>query len=107
MIPAGSLRHRVVIERPARAETASGEKAITSWTLVGKAWAAVTTPAAMEAEENRQATHRTTHELRLRYRDDLTPDCRIIYKGKHLAIVSLVNVDEANGEWLIRTSTTD
>jgi SPP1 family predicted phage head-tail adaptor len=95
---AGALRHRVTILSPVRTESATGGRAPTSWATVATVWASLTQQAAHEQTEGKQTVHRVTHEVRLRYRDDVTADCRLSFRGRTFAISSVANVDELGAE---------
>ena len=64
---AGSLRHRVKIQRPTETKNARGEL-VTTWNVIDTIWANV-----------RQADDASGWTVEIRWRDDLTKDDRLAY----------------------------
>lgn len=97
MLPAGTMRHQMAIERPVETTGEYGQVA-RSWVLVGTVWGAIEPLSGSEIFAARQVQANVTHRVRLRYRAGLTPDMRLTVNGRTLQIGSVVNVGEAGAE---------
>ena len=97
---AGKLRHRVTIKTPLREDNRVGEPIIT---YVGSEtrWASIRTLTEKEVVNSAQVQRLSTHELKLRYTDQIKTDCRLVYKSRVFEIDSIINVDERNRELLV------
>jgi SPP1 family predicted phage head-tail adaptor len=96
---AGKLRQRVTIQTPVRTtDSRTGQRTAAWTTLATNVPAQVTPRAAAEQEQAKQQVSQTTYDVSLRYRPDVTSDCRLVYQGKVLAVTGVVNVDERNRE---------
>jgi SPP1 family predicted phage head-tail adaptor len=96
---AGDLRHRVTIERPIRMESAQSGEVLITWERVRDARAAIRPLSAREAVLYRQVQMLGTHEVRMRYADDVTADCRLDFNGRKFYLVGPpLNVDELKVE---------
>jgi len=95
----GAMRHRVTIEEPVRTSDAGGGAEIT-WQAVATVWAELQPRSGREVFESDQLGGRVTHDVRLRYRDGMTPKMRITHGGRVFDIRFVANVGERK-EWLI------
>lgn len=95
----GALRHRVTIEEPVRVSDEAGGAAIT-WSYVATVWAEIQPKTGREVFESDQLGGRVTHDVRMRYRDGVTPKMRIFHSGRLFDIRFVANVGERS-EWLI------
>lgn len=68
MVRAGSLRHRVQIERATEALDSLGEATLT-WSAIGSAWASISALGSSERSRARGIEAGTTHEIRMRTAD--------------------------------------
>jgi SPP1 family predicted phage head-tail adaptor len=93
------LNKRLTIEAPVRG-AGEGGSAIISWRSVGVAWAALRPTAARETVASDGQNLHTTHEVRLRYRPDLTGAMRFRLGLRVFAIQSIRDPDERQ-RWLI------
>ncbi len=95
----GALRHRVTIETPVRIADAGGGAEI-DWQAVAAVWAEIQPKSGREVFESDQLGGRVTHDVRLRFRDGVTPKMRILHAGR-LFDVRYVARAGTHGEWLI------
>lgn len=89
MIDAGKLRERVTIQQAAEARNALGETTL-SWATFAERRASVEGVTAREALGAGQLEVSITHRVRLRYVTGLTQQMRLIWRGRTLEIVSLL-----------------
>lgn len=91
--PIGTLRDRVQLQTKQMAhETAGGHSVV--FNPLATVWARVTS---LKGRETREASGRTatiSHSAVIRFRTDLNPGDRIIYRGKGLEIIS---AEDLNG----------
>jgi SPP1 family predicted phage head-tail adaptor len=94
---AGWLRHRVTIQEKVVTRDAYGEEDFT-WADVLTVWGSIE-PA--RGREFLQATaEQVTYDtiIRLRYRDDITPENRILWNGQAYDVRSVVSILEKGRE---------
>ena len=89
MIDAGKLRERVTIQQAAEARNSLGETTL-SWATFTERWASVEGVSSREALELGQADVSLTHRVRMRYVDGMTHNMRLLWRGRVLEIVSLL-----------------
>lgn len=96
---AGKLRHRILVQSPTRTVNAFGEPVI-SWTpavAVCERSASVTPLSGVELERARQVQEEVTHQVVLRGDPEtrtITPADRVVFEGRFLQIVSVLDRDE-------------
>lgn len=89
MIDAGKLRERVTIQQATESRNALGETTL-AWSTFAERWASVEGVSAREALELGQADVSITHRVRMRYLDGMTHNMRVLWRGRVLEIVSLL-----------------
>jgi SPP1 family predicted phage head-tail adaptor len=89
MIRPGELKERVVIQASTESRNALGETTL-SWSEYASRWASVEGVSAREALMNGKQEVNVTHRVKMRYVDGLTQNMRILWRGKTLDIVSLL-----------------
>lgn len=93
----GSLRHRVTIQ--SLTKTSDGTGGFTeTWTDAATVWAEVTPLKGFERYAAQQIRAQLSYRVRLRFRNDVTSDMRLIHKGKILTIQAVINVNGRNRE---------
>lgn len=94
----GILRHEIDIQ--AHTETPADDGTVArSWANVATDWRAAVIPLrGKEYFEARQVKDTTTHRIRIRYYDGLTPKHRIIHDSRTFNIETVINVDELDHE---------
>jgi SPP1 family predicted phage head-tail adaptor len=94
MIGAGQLKHRVVIQSFTTTQSQSGQVSRTYNTLA-TVWAKVTPTTGREYYQSDRINAEVTHQVTIRYRDDVKPDMRIIHRGRTFEIESVIDRREA------------
>ena len=84
----GDLRHRVTFQRQ--------DLELEVWNDVCTCWANIRPLAGKEFYEAETINSDLTHRIRLRYRKDITPDMRAVYRGRIFSIQSVINDYEKN-----------
>tara|TARA_R110000868_G_scaffold244926_2_gene501394 strand:+ start:4911 stop:5234 length:324 start_codon:yes stop_codon:yes gene_type:complete len=95
----GSLRERVMIERPVRVGDGTGGESV-SWTELGEVWAEVASLAGSEVTQAERDEARGSYTVTMRHRDDVNADMRLVWRGKTLNIRSLRDPD-GRRRWLV------
>lgn len=78
----GKLRHRVRIERPDLTQDPNTGEMVNGWALVRVAWASIEPLSAREFIAAGAAQSQVSARITLRHRGDITPDMRLVYRGK-------------------------
>lgn len=99
----GDLRHRIILEQPVRSKNAMGEQ-IDTFVSVATVWAAVEPLTGTWLFQAQQADSKVSGRVRIRYREDIKPTWRILFDGRYLSIVSILNPDERKKELIIMYS---
>ena len=89
MINAGSLRERVTVQQASESRNALGETVL-SWATFAERWASVEGVSSRESLAYGQQQISVSHRVRLRYLTGLTQSMRIVWRGRTLEIVSLL-----------------
>lgn len=85
-INAGDLRHRITLQRPAAGPDALGQM-VPTWQTVDEVWGWVRQQQGREwlAADSAQASGKAS--VRIRWRNDVRPDWRVLWRGQPYAIV--------------------
>jgi SPP1 family predicted phage head-tail adaptor len=90
--PLGTLTDRVQLRRKlASSEDEGGEVAV--YSPVATVWARVRQLSARQAFVDDARGHNVTHSVVFRFRTDLKPGDRIVYRGRHLDIEALGDIN--------------
>ena len=89
MINAGSLRERVTVQQASESRNALGETVL-SWATFAERWASVEGVSSRESLAYGQQQISVSHRVRLRYLTGLTQSLRLVWRGRTLEIVSLL-----------------
>ena len=89
MSNAGSLRERVTVQQASESRNALGETVL-SWATFAERWASVEGVSSRESLAYGQQQISVSHRVRLRYLTGLTQSMRIVWRGRTLEIVSLL-----------------
>lgn len=79
---AGTLRHRVRIERPILAQDPNTGEVVPDWELVATVWASVEPLSAREFIAAQATQSEITARVVMRYRNGITPDMRLVHRGQ-------------------------
>jgi SPP1 family predicted phage head-tail adaptor len=92
-IPVGALRHRMMLERPARLADGGGG-AVVTWTPVSELWASIKPASGTESVVADQVAGRVSHEIHVRYRADVSPAMRFSLGTRTFEIIAVMDVGE-------------
>lgn len=70
---------------------------VQTWSTLAAVWMQVTDIAGREFDQARQTGTQLTVEVRIRYRDDVTPKQRIVVEGRMLEINNVLQVGRRRG----------
>jgi SPP1 family predicted phage head-tail adaptor len=88
---AGTLRERITIQ----AQSTSGSQEwgpSLAWGDVATVWASVEAAESSEDFGQKGTATATSYTVRIRYRADVTPACRLVWRGRTLDIVGVIDV---------------
>jgi SPP1 family predicted phage head-tail adaptor len=90
MIAAGSLDRRIQFERPVTTRDPTYNTSKTTWEPHVKVWAQVrdVLPSRAESVDENASLQQRPARIRMRFREDITADMRVIYQGRTMEIVS-------------------
>lgn len=100
MIRAGELRDRVTLQRWTPADDPRWGQG-GSWTEYATVWASVTPTQAVERLRDQGVQSEVSHQIRLRYRPDVAAKDRVLYRGKPLDVVGVIDPDGRKRELMI------
>ena len=88
------LRHRVIIQQPTVAYNSYGEPT-TTWSTLATVWASIKPIWGMESKnaEADQLQSTVMHDIRVRFREDVTPLMRITYSTRTFDIEMVTDPD--------------
>ena len=92
MIRSGDLTERVTIQASSETINSLGE-AVFAWSDVATVWASVEGVSSREALLAGRQDTSITHRVRLRHNSNLTHASRLVWRGRVLEIVSLLEYD--------------
>ena len=92
---AGTLRHRVTIEKPTRTQL-TGKGYTTIWNKIpgGDVWAEVRPLSSSDRFAQAHVSNSQTHIVRIRKIDDVASDMRVKFGSRYFAIQGITNRDE-------------
>lgn len=86
---AGTLRHRVTLQRFKQGQDAYGGP-VETWTDVATIWASVDAVNGREFFAGRQVQSEVTHKITIRHRPDVTSEMRVAHGGKVFGIEAVL-----------------
>jgi SPP1 family predicted phage head-tail adaptor len=90
----GWLRHRVTVESAAGVPDGAGGETVT-WDTVATLWARIEPAAAGEEIVAGHLSGVVTHDVTLRWRDDLAGGMRLAWRGRLFRVLAVHDPDEA------------
>lgn len=96
---AGPLRHRITIQQKQTPVTQNdyGEEVIT-WSEVDTVWAAVEPLSGREFLEAQRAGAEVTTRIRIRHRDGILPEMRVVWDSHIYDIENVIPIEERQRE---------
>lgn len=89
----GLFRHRITFQEFTETTNKNGFP-VQDWTDVKTVWTMIKTVSGREYYEAAATQNENTVRFVVRYTSGITPDMRIVYKGRPFDIVSVINDDE-------------
>lgn len=86
----GALRHRLTIETPGRTDDGGGGAGV-AWSTFTEVWAAIVPRRGREIVAADRVSGEITHDVWLRYRDDVTPAMRFRLGTRIFDILAVIN----------------
>lgn len=99
MIPAGSLRNRITLQRPETSVSGLGERTVT-WVDVATVWANFVPLSVREFIASQQTQSQLSARVVIRYRDDVDATMRVAYQGKTYNIAGVLADPDSGREYL-------
>lgn len=97
-VRAGSLRDRLTLERPQYSPDGAGGR-VETWVSVASVWGQVIAKSGSESVDAGRFSGSVSHEVTLRYRDDVKPTMRLVYGAKIFEIIGVLNQTNRK-DWL-------
>ncbi len=90
MIAAGSLDRRIQFEKPVTTRDPTYNTSKTTWEPHVKVWAQVrdVLPSRAESVDENASMQQRPSRIRMRFREDITADMRVVYRERVMEIVS-------------------
>ncbi len=86
---AGKLNERVTIQVPRETRNTLGETRLT-WDDLATVWARVEGMSSREVLQAMQANAVVSHKIHIRYRSGVDHEARVMWRGRHMEIASVV-----------------
>lgn len=96
MIKAGTLRERVVVQKPSSTRSPAGNVTL-GWATERTVWAAVHGLSGREVLQAMQADVTVSYRVIIRFFDGITPEHRILWRGRTLEVVTAL--ERSNREY--------
>ena len=89
-LSAGDLDRRIQFQRPVITRDPTYNTSKTTWEPHAKVWAQVrdVLPSRAESVDENASLQQRPSRIRMRFREDITADMRVIYRGRVMEIVS-------------------
>ena len=78
----GQLKHKLVFQRPAKVQDPESGEMIPDWEDAFKAWCGIEYLSVREFITSNTEKVQISARLKTRFREDITPDMRALYRGK-------------------------
>jgi SPP1 family predicted phage head-tail adaptor len=93
----GELRHRITIQKLVNTQDTFGQP-VEQWSDVVTVWASVNPIVGKEFFAAETVNSEVSHKIRIRYKQNITPDMRIKFKDRYFSIQSVIDYQERNIE---------
>lgn len=87
-VMAGKMDERVTIQVPSADRDQFGQATL-EWASYKTVWASVEGLSSRDVLQAMQANVIASHRIRMRYLDGVTPQCRIVWRGRTMEIASI------------------
>lgn len=100
MMRAGSLRHRVTLQRKQQTQNPQTGALLTTWVTEAAVWAAVAPLSAREFVAAQAVQSNASVHITVRYRPGITAAMRILHDGKVYGITGVLADKDSGREYL-------
>lgn len=97
---AGKLRHKITIESKSNAQDAYGAL-VETWSTYATAWASIEPLTGREYFEQGKVSSEVTTRIRIRHISGVTNLMRVKFETRIFIIVTVINIDERNKEYVL------
>jgi SPP1 family predicted phage head-tail adaptor len=91
-VRAGDLSRRILLEQRNETVDTFGQRSNT-WTKALDTWASIRPLSGHELLSAQAINAETTHEVVIRYREDVTSAMRVVYQGRYFNVQSVLDAD--------------
>lgn len=99
-VETGLLRHSVQLQERTDAQNGTTGEMQTTWTTIATPWANISPMSGREFLAAGAEQSEVRGRITIRYRDDVTADMRIVYRGKYYNILAVLPDNESGIEHL-------
>ncbi|HHK7966975.1 TPA: phage head closure protein [Serratia marcescens] len=97
---AGKLRHRITLQRPGKVQNPDNGEMEDAWLDLTTIWAEVVPLSAREFVAAQAMQNAVTTRITIRYRQDIKPKYRILFRGKIFNIEGILSDPKSGLEYL-------
>lgn len=92
LIESSKLRQRITVQRKEMTRDGFGDPAV-SWVDVATLWAEVVDRSGKQVYETEQQIDTAYTRIRIRYRNDIMPQMRVVYRGEFYEIQAVLDIN--------------
>lgn len=97
---AGKLRHRITLQKPVKVQNPETGSVENIWQELAQLWAEVSPLSAREFVAAQAMQNAVTTRITIRYRQDIEPKYRILFRGKIFNIEGILSDPKSGLEYL-------
>ena len=98
----GRLRHRIAVQKPGIEKDDYGSATQAPWEDIFTSWAEIKPMTGRERWANEHTINNATHSIRIRYRNNVTPEMRVLHGSKVYQITGIpIDPDERRKELIL------
>lgn len=97
---AGKLRHRITLQKPVKVQNPETGSVENIWQDLAQLWAEVSPLSAREFVAAQAMQNAVTTRITIRYRQDIEPKYRILFRGKTFNIEGILSDPKSGLEYL-------
>ncbi|MBN5310471.1 phage head closure protein [Serratia marcescens] len=97
---AGKLHHRITLQKPVKVQNPETGSVENIWQNLAQLWAEVSPLSAREFVAAQAMQNSVTTRITIRYRQDIEPKYRILFRGKIFNIEGILSDPESGLEYL-------
>ncbi|HIE0939541.1 TPA: phage head closure protein [Serratia marcescens] len=97
---AGKLRHRITLQKPVKVQDPETGSVENIWQDLAQLWAEVSPLSARELVSAQAMQNAVTTRITIRYRQDIEPKYRILFRGKKFNIEGILSDPKSGLEYL-------